>query len=63
MEGERLLVTLGEGPDAIDTGKAVNLPQYRALARLLEPYFHEERSGWFSPDKDDMHRWLRRLCG
>lgn len=62
LEGDRLLITLGEWPEAIDTAKKVELPQYRALAHLLEPFLYEERSGWFSLDKDNMHRWLRRLC-
>ena len=62
LEGERLLLTLGEWPDAIDTQKKVFLQQYRALAHLLEPFLYEERTGWFSLDKDNMRRWLRRLC-
>ncbi len=62
LEGERLLLTLSEWPDAIDTETKVYLPQYRALARLLEPYLYEERSGWISLDKDNLRRWLRRLC-
>jgi hypothetical protein len=62
LEGERLLLSLGEWPDAIDTEKETYVPQYRALARLLEPFLYEERTGWFSLDKDNMRRWLRRLC-
>jgi hypothetical protein len=62
LEGERLLITLGEWPDAIDTAKETYVPQYRALARLLEPFLYEERTGWFSLDKDNLRRWLRRLC-
>jgi hypothetical protein len=62
LEGERLLITLGEWPEAIDTEKKVYLPQYRVLAHLLEPYLYEERTGWFSLDKENMRRWLRRLC-
>jgi hypothetical protein len=62
LEGERLLLTLGEWPDAIDTQKEVNVPQYRALALLLEPFLYEERTGWFSLDKAHLRRWLRRLC-
>jgi hypothetical protein len=38
------------------------LPQYQELARLLEPFLYEEPSGWFLPDKENMRRWLRRLC-
>jgi hypothetical protein len=62
LESERLLITLGEWPDAIDTAKEVYVPQYRALAHLLEPFMYEERTGWFSLDKDNLRRWLRRLC-
>ncbi|HYH96609.1 type VI immunity family protein [Hyalangium sp.] len=62
MEGERLLISLGEWPDAIDTAKAHHPPQYRALAQLLEPFLYEERTGFFSLNKDNMRRWLRRLC-
>jgi hypothetical protein len=62
LEGERLLITLGEWPEAIDTAKEAYVPQYRALAHLLEPFLYEERTGWFSLNKDNMRRWLRRLC-
>jgi hypothetical protein len=62
IEGERLLISLGEWPDAIDTEKELYLPHYRALANLLEPFLYEERTGWFSFNTDNMRRWLRRLC-
>jgi hypothetical protein len=62
LEGERLLITLSEWPEAIDTTKKIYLPQYRALAHLLEPFLYEEHTGWFSLNKDNMRRWLRRLC-
>jgi len=65
LEAERLLVTLGEWPDAIDTAKGVTVPPYQALAHLLEPWLCEERGDWFSllpSGSDNMHRWLRRLC-
>jgi hypothetical protein len=62
LEAERLLLSLGEWPEAIDTEKKVSLPQYRALAHLLEPFLYEERTGWFSQDPESMRRWLRRLC-
>lgn len=66
LEAERLLITLGEWPEVIDTGNSTPLvPQYRALAHLLEPFLYEERSGWFTLfglDKDDTRHWLRRLC-
>jgi hypothetical protein len=62
MEGERLLVTLGEWPDVLDTAKELHPPQYRELARLLEPFLYDERSGWAFLDDDSMHHWIRRLC-
>lgn len=64
MEDERLLISLGEWPDAIDTEKDFHPAQapYRALARVLEPFLYEERSGWGFLDDESMHRWIRRLC-
>jgi Protein of unknown function (DUF3396) len=62
MEGERLLISLGEWPDTIDAEKVFFPAQYRALAHLLEPFFYEERSGWRFLDDESMHRWIRRLC-
>jgi len=62
MEGERLLISLGEWPEAIDTATPLHPAQYPALAHLLEPFLYEERTGWVSLDKENMRRWLRRLC-
>lgn len=63
LAGERLLLTLGEWPDAMDTEKGAVPPQYRELARLLEPYFCEEGSALPPMTPQFMHHWLRRLCG
>jgi hypothetical protein len=62
LEGERLLITLSEWPEVIDAQKRFFLAQYRDLAQLLEPFLYEERTGWFLLDKENMRRWLRRLC-
>ncbi|MFY0565636.1 type VI immunity family protein [Archangium lansingense] len=63
LEGERLLLTLGEWPDPLDTRDELYLPPYRVLARLLEPYFPEEKLGLTSLlDTQNMGRWLRRFC-
>ena len=66
LEGERVLVTLGEWPQAFDTEQQERPPpQFHALAHLLEPFLHEERSNWFyflKKDPEDMRRWTRRFC-
>jgi hypothetical protein len=62
LDDERLLISLGEWPEAIDTQQEWHPAQYRDMALLLEPFLYEERTGWFSLDKDNMRRWLRRLC-
>jgi phytoene dehydrogenase-like protein len=62
LEGERLLVTMGEWPEAIDTARPLHPAQYRALARLLEPFLYEEHGEWPPFNKDYLDRWLRRLC-
>jgi len=62
MEADRLLLTLGEWPDAIDISLNPDVPQYCALARLLEPYFPAESMGWTELARDKMYYWLRRLC-
>lgn len=60
LEGERLLITLGEWPDAIDTEKSGIPPQYRGLAHQLKPFLYNERDD--EPLKY-IHRWLLRLSG
>ncbi|WP_224247992.1 type VI immunity family protein [Hyalangium gracile] len=62
LDGERLLLTLTEWPETLDTEKKFSPSQYRELALLLEPFFLEERTGWFSFDKEPLRRWMRRLC-
>ncbi|WP_254624185.1 MULTISPECIES: type VI immunity family protein [unclassified Myxococcus] len=62
MASERVLLTLGEWPDAIDTETQSVPVQYRELARVLEPFLGEEKSSWPPFDTAMWHRWLRRLC-
>jgi hypothetical protein len=61
LEGERLLLSLGEWPDAIDTAKEHHLPQYLALAHVLEPFLYEEHDNRLCLDRDNMRRWIRHL--
>lgn len=63
LDAERALLTLGEWPSAMDTQEGLPALSYRALARLLEPYFPNETfpvAHMF--DKETMPLWLRRLC-
>ncbi|KFE67803.1 hypothetical protein DB31_8286 [Hyalangium minutum] len=65
LGGERVLITLGEWPELIDTAQEVYVLEYRTLAWVLAPYLYEERDDWFSlwaPEGDNMRRWIRRLC-
>jgi len=62
LEGERAVVTLGAWPEAGDTQRGEQLPAYRELARVLEPWlFFEERG--FHPDfpPEVKRRWERRF--
>lgn len=63
MEGERAIVTLGEGPEAGDTEQGQTLPAYREFARVLEPWLYHEP--FASPHDDftpeDHLRWERRF--
>ncbi|WP_257451430.1 DUF3396 domain-containing protein [Archangium lipolyticum] len=61
LDGDRVLVTLGEWPDAGDTEQGRTLPAYRELARVLEPWFYEGPlpESRFRPE--DRRRWERRF--
>jgi TseV toxin immunity protein TsiV len=63
LEGERAVITLGTKPEAGDTEQGHDLPLYRELAHVLEPwlYHHPPKHRWayFSPE--DMRRWERRF--
>jgi hypothetical protein len=62
MEGNRICITLGEWPEAGDTQHGDNLPAYRELARVLEPWlFHNPRGFMPCFRGDDVLRWERRF--
>jgi hypothetical protein len=46
---------------ALDTTKEHHLPQYLALAHLLEPFLYEVRANRFRLDRDNLRRWVRHL--
>jgi len=63
LGGDRLLVRLGERPEAGDLQEGRNLPAYRELARVLEPWLLQSNPDWywqlFSPE--ELRRWERRF--
>lgn len=62
LGSNRVVITLGPGPEAGDTERGRVLPAYRELARLLEPWLYHQkplRDPDFPPE--DMHRWERRF--
>ncbi|WNG47481.1 DUF3396 domain-containing protein [Archangium minus] len=65
MEGERALVTLGPWPEAGDLAQGHNLPAYRELAHVLEPWLEAFSPGyvnsWRGYSEEDVRRWWRRF--
>jgi Protein of unknown function (DUF3396) len=62
MDGDRVVITLGQWPEAGDTERGENLPAYRELARVLEPWLFRDPDGsiaGFTPT--EVARWKRRF--
>ncbi len=59
--GERAVVTLGEWPEAGDLEQGRTLPQYRELARILEPWLYAHRGPWGHFREEELRRWERRF--
>ncbi|KFE68698.1 hypothetical protein DB31_7935 [Hyalangium minutum] len=60
LEGDRAVITLGTWPEAGDTEAGHNLPEYRELARVLEPWLYHSGGGYYFP-QDIWQRWERRF--
>ncbi|NMO21103.1 DUF3396 domain-containing protein [Pyxidicoccus fallax] len=64
LKGDRAVVTLGQWPEAGDLEAGKNLPAYRELARILEPWlYHSNPDSFIDPDfpPADKLRWERRF--
>ncbi len=59
---DRAVITLGPWPEAGDTENGRDLPAYRELARVLEPWlFHKKPLGGGAFTPEDLLRWERRF--
>jgi hypothetical protein len=61
LEGDKVLVTLGEWPEAGDTECGDVLPAYRELARVLEPWLYHPRGRMLHRSEEEKRRWERRF--
>jgi hypothetical protein len=62
MEGDKVLITLGEWPEAGDTERGDTLPAYRELARVLEPWlFFDKDRRMLRQSEENTRRWERRF--
>lgn len=61
LEGGRAVVTLGPWPEAGDLDEGRDLPAWRELARVLEPWLYQPRGEWSGFSAEDMRRWARRF--
>lgn len=63
LDGDRVMVRLGDWPEAGDLQQGQDLPAYRELARVLEPWLLRANPDWyrqlFSPE--ELRRWERRF--
>ncbi|QSQ18729.1 DUF3396 domain-containing protein [Pyxidicoccus parkwayensis] len=63
LPGDRAVVTLGQWPEAGDLEAGENLPAYRELARVLEPWLYHDPGTVHASDfpSEDKLRWERRF--
>ncbi|MFP2923615.1 type VI immunity family protein [Pyxidicoccus sp. 3LG] len=60
MDGERVLLRLGEWPRSGDATVQEDMSPYRALAQMLEPHLYQELTPWLI-DEAFERRWLGRF--
>ena len=63
LDGERAVVTLGPWPEAGDLTQGRDLPAYRELARVLEPWLDDFTNiyRWRGYTPEETRRWWRRF--
>lgn len=63
LGGERAVVTLGPWPEAGDLTQGLDLPPYRELAHVLEPWLYPcpSHESWPGSSHEETRRWWRRF--
>ncbi|WP_225414065.1 DUF3396 domain-containing protein [Stigmatella hybrida] len=61
LDSARVVITLGQFPEAGDTEQGNTLPQYRELARVLEPWLYQHRIRFGDFTEAETRRWERRF--
>ncbi|HEX8437231.1 type VI immunity family protein [Archangium sp.] len=63
LEGERVVVTLGQWPEGGDLTQGRDLPAYRELARVLEPWLYPcpKSHDFKGASHEETLRWWRRF--
>lgn len=57
----KVLVALGTEPTTGEAEQQSELHPYRALARVLEPFLHQQQPDWFSFSPEQLRHWERRF--
>ncbi|MFY0573308.1 type VI immunity family protein [Cystobacter fuscus] len=58
---EKVLVALGAEPTTGEVKQQSELHPYRTLARVLEPFLHQQQPDWFSFSLEQLRQWERRF--
>ncbi|SEN01710.1 Protein of unknown function [Stigmatella aurantiaca] len=61
LDSARVVITLGQSPEAGDIDQGNTLPQYRELARMLEPWLYQHRLCFSDFTEAETRRWERRF--
>ncbi len=61
VPGQKVLVSLGEWPEAGDEAQGQDMSAYQELARVLEPHLYVDPFHWPGFRPADQERWMRRF--
>jgi len=61
LPGDKAVITLGPWPEAGDMEQGQVLPEYRELARVLEPWLYHRETSMLDQSLEETRRWERRF--